>query len=54
MHSAYNDTASFSLSVVASTNDGGNIATSAPTTINVTVNPVAEAPSLTGTQTAVS
>jgi hypothetical protein len=47
------ETKNFSLHVDATTNDGGNIA-HATTDIAVTVNPVADAPSLAGTQTTVN
>ena len=46
------DQGNFTLSVVGTTNDGGNIATSAATTINVTINPIAEAPLLAGATSA--
>ena len=52
LHAADDDTASLHLTVTASTNDAGSIATSAPQTINLTVNPVADAPTLTTSQLA--
>src|SRR5207253_3196408 len=46
LHTADDDTASITLTVTASTNDGGDVATSDPQTISLTVNPVAETPTL--------
>jgi large repetitive protein len=54
LHAADDDTATLHLTVTAGTNDAGNLATSAPQTINLTVNPVAEAPGLTATAAAAS
>jgi hypothetical protein len=54
LHAADDDTASLHLTVTASTNDAGSIATSAPQTINLTVNPVAETPALTASAAAAS
>src|SRR5260370_1234283 len=47
LHAGDDDTASLTLTVTASTNDAGNVATSAAQTISLTVNPVAETPTLT-------
>src|SRR5260370_4514643 len=52
LHAADDDTAAIALSVTASTNDSGNVATSAAQTINLTVNPVAETPTLIASATA--
>ena len=47
LHAGDDDLSNITLHVTASTNDGGNIATSAPQDISLTVNPVAETPTLT-------
>ena len=54
LHAADDDTASLHLTVTASTSEGTSSAASAAQTINLTVNPVAEAPVLMASATATS
>jgi large repetitive protein len=54
LHAADDDTASLHLTVTASTQEGGSSASSAAQQINLTVNPVAEAPTLTASAAATS
>src|SRR5260370_1067463 len=54
LHAGDDDTASLTLTVTASTSDAGNLATSAAQTISLTVNPLAETPTLTAAAAAAS